>query len=769
MENLFGKSQDGLEEYSGYIKNYLYKNLEKNFMICRFKSGSCEFVCVGYFSDELENIPIKIKGKFTFHTTYGKRFEISEVVKEDKHFNKDGLIRYFSGGQFPGIGEKKAQAIVEKLGVEAIDLIKKNPKCLDDINGLNPILIKRIYQSLVECEESDKVVVELLGLGIRGRLAQRIIRMFSGSAYEVIKKDPYALIELVPGVGFKRADRIAEILNISKKDPKRIQAALIYIMNELLNQKGNCFFTKEEIFSKMEHDLRIIDNLESNLDALFKMKKVIIEDENIYLKNVYDCEINISKNLNKLNMSKSFHDDYVKRLDDEIIKYEKMSQITYTEKQKEAILSALKNKISIITGGPGTGKTTIIKAIVDIYSIINSKNKRDAETEIALLAPTGRAAKRMGEILNFKTQTIHKALEYDGVNIKRDEKNPLYEKMLIIDESSMIDIFLADSLLKALRSDVKLVFVGDVDQLPSVGPGIFFKDLIDSGLFKTTYLAEIHRQSAGSDIIKLAGLVNSKKLKIDNLFNLRGDVSTKVVSDDDLAGEILKIVKDKIKDGISLIDDMQILIPQRQGPLGINIINKMIQDFYIKNKDRKIVIKSVSDKDEEIENAFYVGDKVIQTENDSTNNIMNGNIGKIVAIQGLESGNPLVFISFDNRTVQYDRQSMYKIELAYAITIHKSQGSEYPYIIVPISRKYANMLKKELIYTAITRTRKKLYLIGDLYYLPYKTTDLLAKRKTTLAQRLKELKKGKNTDDNGIFSDIVLIDPSKWYNLTRPL
>ena len=761
MENLFGKNQDGLEEYRGYIKNYLYKNLENNFMICRFKSDDSEFVCIGYFSSDLENLPIKIRGKFTFHTTYGKRFQISEIIKEGKNFNKDGLIRYFSGGQFPGIGEKKAEAIVNKLGVEAIDLIKKDPKCLDDINGLNPILKKRIYQSLVENEESDRVVVELLGLGIRGRLAQNIISRFSSSAYEIIKEDPYALIELFPGVGFKRADKIAEVLNISKKDPKRIQAALVYIMNELLNQKGNCYFTKEEIFSKMEHDLRIIDNLEANLEALFKNKKIIIEDENIYLKAVYECEKNIAKYLNKLNSSTSFHSNYIKLVDDEFLKYEQMSQITYTKKQKEAILSALKNKLSIITGGPGTGKTTIIKAIVDIYSIINSKNKTDAEAEIALLAPTGRAAKRMGEILNFKTQTIHKALEYDGFLVKRSDKNPLDEKMIIVDESSMIDIFLAESLLKALKKDAKVIFVGDVDQLPSVGPGIFFKDLIDSNLFKTTYLDEIHRQNSGSDIIKIARLVNSKKLKVENLLNLNTDVSTKVISDDNLVGEILKIVKNKLNDGISLTDDLQILIPQRQGPLGINLVNSLIQDFYIKNKDIKLVIKNVSDKEEEIETKFYVGDKVIQTENDSKNNIMNGNIGKIVAIQGLETGNPLVFINFDNRTVQYDKQSMSKIELAYAITIHKSQGSEYPYIIVPISRKYANMLKKELIYTAITRTRKKLYLLGDLYYLPYKTTDLLAKRKTTLSKRLKEELNNNETNKKSIFDDIVLINPSK--------
>jgi len=392
-------------------------------------------------------------------------------------------------------------------------------------------------------------------------------------------------------------------------------------------------------------------------------------------------------------------------IDQSINKIEKLIGITYTDVQKEAIKVAVNNEVTVITGGPGTGKTTIIDGLMQVYSDINGITASYMPEHIKVMAPTGRAAKRMREILDFKATTIHKGLGmgYDGV-FTYDENNLFSENLIIIDEASMIDIFLANSLLKAIKNNAKVVIVGDVDQLPSVGPGLFLKDLIDSESCAVVRLDEIHRQARGSNIVKIANKVNKQTIGYEDLVS-DSDTYIYKINRSELKRLVLRLVQGAIDQGYSLIEDIQILIPQYKGDFGIDMVNEIIQEMYIENKEIHVRHGDVN---------YYVGDKVIQLENDALKDVMNGDIGVVSGIVFDSKDKPTIYVNFDGRDLSYAKSDLDQINLAYAISIHKSQGSEYPIVIIPIVKNYIHMLRKELLYTAITRAKAYLFLMGDV-------------------------------------------------------
>lgn len=726
----------------GHISKYLYSSPQSMFKVALFKvEDSGETIKItGDILNALELVPIEITGNIVKHKSYGDSFKISSFTKIENGFSKAGLIKYFSSESFPGVGEKKAKEIVDILGTDAIKKITSDKSVLDKVKSLTLVLRERIYTYLKNINNDDNTLIKLLELDIKGSFAQKIMEHphYRQNPYEFIKENPYRLIDDFKNIGFKRADVIAQKVGIAEDDPRRIKALIIYILKGKEAETGNSYTTEDVIISSIVNEYRITNiNLNDYLEMLVDDQKIIIENEKIFLKLTYDTELYIAKKLEAINK-------YDIKLNLKKIQFSK--DYTFTTLQKQAIESALTNKVSIITGGPGTGKTTIIKEIIRLYELNNPKS---LASDITLLAPTGRAAKRINEVINHNAKTIHRALEYDySGKFNHDEANPLDTKLIIIDESSMIDIFLARALLSAVKYTTQIVFVGDVNQLPSVACGNFLSDIIEANLFSVTRLTDIFRQASNSQIINLATDINKNTLNLDNYASSTDVVTKYIKEEEELLSTIKKIVTYNLDKKLS-IDDYQILIPMYRGLLGVDNINNEIQQIYINPSPTtpRYEYTTINQDGEKQSNFFYVGDKVIQIENDYQSQVMNGDIGRISAII-YKGNNPEITIDFDNLSVTYSREELSKIKLAYAITIHKAQGSEYKEIIMPIALSYYMMLKKELIYTGITRAKEKLYLIGDLGYLKTRYKEEMSKRKTNLVKLLKNAKEETTTDDS---------------------
>ena len=457
-------------------------------------------------------------------------------------------------------------------------------------------------------------------------------------------------------------------------------------------------------------------------------QKIILEGHKYYLKYVYDHEVQLAIHLKRLQSDQKIitDDQYIKTLLDAV---EIQKGFNYTDLQKEAIITALMHPFSIITGGPGTGKTTIIEGLLDVYRMYYKLNYSDPyiKEKIALMAPTGRASKRMKEILNMEAKTIHRHLGYgyDGM-FNYDAQRHLPHDLIIIDESSMIDIFLAKKLFESIKTGAQVVLVGDVDQLPSVGPGQILSDIIESNVFPVVRLTDIHRQAKDSYIIKLASLVNLQQLSIEDLSS-QSDVYFYRAHFNQIKSLIVSQVKGALAEGYDLIWDIQVLIPTYKGDVGIDQVNRLMQETFNPNQKEKMIDK---------ERTFYERDKVIQLVNDPDRLIMNGDIGVVKKIAKNDKNQSYMIVSFDDNDVLYEQSDLEELNLAYAMSIHKSQGSEYQIVILPMVKPYMHMLKKELIYTAITRAKRYLILLGDMQLLMYASNHLVERRQTTLKERL---------------------------------
>ena len=676
----------------------------------------------GYFHElNLDDMYI-FKGDVVEHPKYGLQFNVVEYERL-KPADEDGLVAFLSSDLFKGIGERLAKSIVDTLGKNVLDEILKDESCLLLVPKMTSKKAHTIYETLMKYEESHQIIVYLTELGFNMKDALDIYNTYKSETIIHIEHNPYCLTDFI---SFLKVDEIALKLNIDAFDERRIKACIIYMMKKLLFTNSDTYLEYDEILESVFNYLKIdlnIDDFDLYLEELINENKIILLDNKYYLKEMYDSEINIIntiKYLENKKIDKLFLDNRIEEL-------ERVNNIKYNDKQKEAIKKSLDNNITIITGGPGTGKTTIIKAICELYQNIFKLSYEELTNRIALLAPTGRASKRMSESTNLPASTIHRFLKWNKETNEFlvNEYNKNDHHLIIVDEVSMIDLNLLDSLFKGLTKNIKLVLVGDHHQLPSVGPGNILKDLIESNLIDTIYLDTLYRTDENSYITTLAHEIKDNNLS-DSFLETKDDYT------------FLKChsIKDNLKNlCLQLIAKgydykrVQIMAPMYAGVNGIDNLNKELQNiFNPKTNQNEIKYGDV---------IFRENDKILQLVNLPEENIYNGDIGIIKNIVKIEN-KTFIYIDFDGNLVKYETKDLNKITHGFVISIHKSQGSEFEVVIMLISNSYKRMLYKKLIYTGITRAKRKLILVGDPDAFLYAVNNNSEKnRKTNLLEQLK--------------------------------
>ncbi len=676
----------------------------------------------GYFHElNLDDMYI-FKGDVVEHPKYGLQFNVVEYERL-KPADEDGLVAFLSSDLFKGIGERLAKSIVDTLGKNVLDEILKDESCLLLVPKMTSKKAHTIYETLMKYEESHQIIVYLTELGFNMKDALDIYNTYKSETIIHIEHNPYCLTDFI---SFLKVDEIALKLNIDVFDERRIKACIIYMMKKLLFTNSDTYLEYDEILESVFNYLKIdlnIDDFDLYLEELINENKIILLDNKYYLKEMYDSEINIIntiKYLENKKIDKLFLDNRIEEL-------ERVNNIKYNDKQKEAIKKSLDNNITIITGGPGTGKTTIIKAICELYQNIFKLSYEELTNRIALLAPTGRASKRMSESTNLPASTIHRFLKWnkESNEFLVNEYNKNDHHLIIVDEVSMIDLNLLDSLFKGLTKNIKLVLVGDHHQLPSVGPGNILKDLIESDLIDTIYLDTLYRTDENSYITTLAHEIKDNNLS-DSFLETKGDYT--FLKCHSIKENLKNLCLQLIAKGYDY-KRVQIMAPMYAGVNGIDNLNKELQNiFNPKTNQNEIKYGDV---------IFRENDKILQLVNLPEENIYNGDIGIIKNIVKIEN-KTFIYIDFDGNLVKYETKDLNKITHGFVISIHKSQGSEFEVVIMLISNSYKRMLYKKLIYTGITRAKRKLILVGDPDAFLYAVNNNSEKnRKTNLLEQLK--------------------------------
>lgn len=672
---------------------------------------------VGTFIDLKLKNNYKMEGNLIIHKKYGVQFNVTnyENLLPEK---KDELIEFLSSDLFP-IGIKTAEKIVEKFKEKTIEVILDNPNSLLLIPRLNKDKIDKIYETLKSYQSTSEIVLELQHLGFNTKDSLSILNKYKVNSLDKINNNIYSLIDELD-FNFNTIDEIALNNNYDTLDTRRISALIIHSLNELTFSNGDTYSFIEEIYLWINKYVEIdMEKLEYELIKLNKNGRIIIKDNRYYLKELYDAELYIKDRLCFLNdMSKR----ELPKLEEKLESLEKKNHIKYDDMQKKAIIKAINNNLTIITGGPGTGKTTIIKAIV---SLLKDTCKVKLE-DIALLAPTGRASKKMMESTGVSASTIHKYLGWDKERnmFRVDAYHPNQEDYIIVDETSMIDTVLMSSLLKGIKRDAKLILVGDYFQLPSVSQGQVLKDLIESEMLDVIKLNRLYRQNEDSYIINLAYEIKDKDLN-EYFTNKKDDYNFIICDNDVVINNINEIVNKAISRGY---DDktIQVLAPMYKSINGIDNLNKSLQEIFNPSSPEKneIIMSEV---------IYREGDKVLQLVNDPDNNVFNGDIGYIVSINNRKTTE--VIIDYDGNYVTYPRDKFNNFRHGYAISIHKAQGSEFNMVIIPFVNSFKRMLYNKLVYTAVTRAKNKLILVGNPNSFIYGVkNDYIDNRKTTLKE-----------------------------------
>lgn len=716
----------------GQIKGYLFQSEDSLYKVARILlETNEEQIIVGYFPLLGEGLTYEFVGFYKEHAKYGKQFVVSSYT-QSKNFTKAGLIAYLSSSRFIGIGPKLATNIVEQLGVDCIQKILKDDSCLDHIRLMSSAKKEILSTILKDNFENEQVLIRLYGFGLSNTMVYRLMEHYGLDAANRIEENPYLLIYEMDGFGFKKSDQLALNLGFDEKNPLRLKEALKYALHMVCYQQGFTFVTKSQLISSTAALLNFLTEdrhfLEDALEELIGHRQVIVENERVFEPVLYQAEIKMAEGLIKMSRQgkPSFSQEKIKQAIQEV---QKDLEMIYTDLQQEAIVNSLSSKLSVITGGPGTGKSTIICGILRTYAKLNHLvfPCEELDMKIALMAPTGRAAKRMEEVTHFKATTIHKALgyNYEGMFTK-NEKSPLSVSLVIVDEASMMDTELSASLIRALPSACQLIFVGDENQLPSVSPGNVFHDLIASDLFSTVRLRQIMRQAKDSDIIRFSNMIMEEQIDY-RIFSAKKEVYFYPCEAGNLKWMLYKLLDAYLSSGNDLFGGIQVLIPMYAGIAGIDAMNEAISNRY--NPQEEKIVRE--------ERIFKKDDKVLQLKNEPELGIMNGDIGKILEIVKKENQEILV-IDFDGKILSYPTKNLDDLRLAYAISVHKSQGSEYDYVILPILPCYSRMLRKKIIYTAATRAKKKLILVGQIETLNQAIHTLETPRQTGLLSRLSQ-------------------------------
>ena len=667
-----------------------------------------------------------LTGAYVDHPRYGFQFRVDSYDKSTPS-DEDSLIEFLSSSLVKGCGEKTAKLIVENLGLDAINIIKNNPERLYEIKGIRESTLNKIYLSICSYTNADDTLTYLKKLGFQVSDASALYNKYGDGIKEIIKDSFYSLIDLI---SFNKLDQIYQN-NFDSNSDVRIYACILESVKELDIQTGNTFHSKIAIYEYFLKRFNInipFDKFTKYINVSIKKEELINDDEDIYYKDSYEDENIISNKLYRI--SKNGIQDKISfsRIEDDI----KFDNIIYNDEQREAIKTALNNPITIISGGPGVGKTTIIKAIVNAFMSFYHLTKMDALSKIALLAPTGRAAKKLATSTLMPAQTIHRFLKWNKEtdNFQINEYNPSMQSLVIVDEVSMLDNHLFASLLSGLTSHIKLVLVGDVFQLPSVGSGQILNDLIETNKFPYIFLKQIYRQSENSYIPYLARDIKNIDIN-DNLFERKDDYSFIDVPIQNIKSTIKKICERSKEKNISE-NDIQILAPMYKGENGIDNLNIIMQDFFNpKDESKKEITYGYV--------TYRENDKVLQQINNPDCNVFNGDIGYIRKIEKKKEKivKDVITIDFDGNMVEYSKEDLSMIKHAYAITIHKSQGSEFPHVIMPVCHSYNKMLYNKLIYTGVSRAKKSLIVLGEKSsFIHAIENDYSTNRKTGLKKKI---------------------------------
>ena len=649
----------------------------------------------GNFAEVNPDVDYILYGRLVEHPKYGTQFDVLNYeIKAPSDL--DSLVLYLSSGMFKGIGLKTAKRIVERFGTDTIKTIKENPEDIATVSGMTITKARRMHDKILENEYNQELILKLNGYGFSVREAIDLITIYGSDLSRKIEENIYDLVEHII---FDKLD-IMFLKDYDEMDKRRIEALILHNIYTTCYETGDTLVLKDELFIKMKRCFRGVFTVEEYLkyiDSLALKAKIVLFNEYITLSEFYNTEKSILIDINRINdIKNTIKSD---KIDTYIGEYEKINSITFNNDQKEAIKGAILNNFFIITGGPGTGKTTIIKAIVMILKDILDLNHDD----IALLAPTGRASKRMAESVGAPAYTIHKFLKWnkETESFLIDEYNKSHEKIVIVDESSMIDIFLFSSLLKGLKLNVKLILVGDANQLPSIGPGDLLNDLLQINNIKKKYLNTIYRVKEGSYITYLANDIKNRK-HFDKFPTNYSDFKFIESDDDNIKKYLKEIVNKAVEKGISS-ENFQVLAPMYKGLNGIDSLNSMMAEIFNPNAEKFII----GDK------YYRINDKVIQLVNDVDNNVYNGDIGYIKDIYYIDK-KLIVEIDYSGNIVEYKNGEFDKFNLAYAVSIHKSQGSEYANVVIILASSFNRMFYNKLIYTAVTRAKSSLIILGSI-------------------------------------------------------
>ncbi|EGT5242932.1 ATP-dependent RecD-like DNA helicase [Clostridioides difficile] len=710
-----------MEKLEGMISEIVFKNEDNGYTIAHLVNENDEIVVVGCMPTLAIGESIEVEGKWVNHKIYGTQFEVNSFMPVTPS-SLEGIYVYLSSGMIHGIGEKMAKRIIDKFGVDTLEVIQNSPEKLQEVEGIGSKKVKQIVKSYEEDRELRNIIIQLSPFGITPNYCLKIYKKYKSSAIEVINKNPYQLAEDIRGIGFKVADSIASKIGIDKNSKDRICQGILYTLNKSLSN-GHTYLPEHVLIQDSEKLLELNGEiLKECVMMLVYNQKIHIEKVNnenlIYLMPYYLAENGVCSQIVKL--SQYEFEDLKIDIDNEINVLEEDKKIKLAEKQILAVKESVNSGVLIITGGPGTGKTTTINAIIDIFEN-NGKS-------VTLAAPTGRAAKRMSETSNKEAKTIHRLLEMgfstdDDLTFFKDEEDPINSDVIIVDEVSMVDIILMYNLLRAIKLGTRVILVGDSDQLPSVGAGNVLKDMINSNIINVVKLNEIFRQAQESMIIVNAHKINNVEplylnTKGKDFFFIRKSTNEEILN------EIIGLVNERLPKfyKVDKLKDIQVLSSMRKGELGVTNLNIELQK-YLNKKEKFKVEESFSKR------LFRVGDKVMQVKNNYTKKwetedqkesgegIYNGDIGYVYHI---DKDKKTIYILFDQtKIVSYLYDELDEIDHSFCTTIHKSQGSEFPVVVLPIAWAPPMLLSRNLLYTAVTRAKKLVVLVGDVKYLEY--------------------------------------------------